>query len=229
MRVNDRYLSFYYEADMEMGQIEMDPKSTALLIVDMQPVFVRRPQIENPTEFDKKEAIRWEPFYRQVEDVVIPNNQRLLAGFREKGLPVFFARIISQKKDGSDRSLDQKGTGYNALHLLENDPAGQVIEELAPLEDEVVIRKTTDSALTGSNLRLMLHNMGIDTVVVTGVLTDQCVSGTVRSLADESYKVWLIEDGCMAATHEIQEHELTVLNNIYCHVINTDECLEALS
>lgn len=228
MRVNDRYLSFYYEADMEMGQIEMDPKSTALLIVDMQPVFVRRPQIENPTEFDKKEAIRWEPFYRQVEDVVIPNNQRLLAAFREKGLPVFFARIISQKKDGSDRSLDQKGTGYNALHLLENDPAGQVIEELAPLEDEVVIRKTTDSALTGSNLRLMLHNMGIDTVVVTGVLTDQCVSGTVRSLADESYKVWLIEDGCMAATHEIQEHELTVLNNIYCHVINTDECLAAL-
>jgi len=228
MRVNDRYLSFYYEADNEMGEIAMDPAKTALLIVDMQPVFVRRPQIENPTEFDKKEAIRWEPFYKKVEEVVIPNNQRLLAAFREKGLPVFFCRIISQKKDGSDRSLDQKGTGYNALHLLENDPAGQVIEELAPQEDEVVIRKTTDSALTGSNLRLMLHNMGIDTVVVTGVLTDQCVSGTVRSLADESYKVWLIEDGCMAATQEIQDHELTVLNNIYCHVINTDECLAAL-
>lgn len=228
MRVNDRYLSFYYEADNEMGQIEMDPKSTALLIVDMQPVFVTRPKIENPTEFEKREAERWEPFYKKVEEVVIPNNQRLLAAFREKGLPVFFARIISQKKDGSDRSLDQKGTGYNALHLLENDPAGQVIPELAPQEDEVVIRKTTDSALTGSNLRLMLHNMGIDTVVVTGVLTDQCVSGTVRSLADESYKVWLIEDGCMAATQEIQDHELTVLNNIYCHVINTDECLAAL-
>jgi nicotinamidase-related amidase len=74
----------------------------------------------------------------------------------------------------------------------------------------------------------MLSNMGIDTVVVTGVFTDQCVSGTVRSLADESFKVWLIEDACMAATEEIQNHELTVLNNIYCHVINTEELLEAI-
>ena len=78
------------------------------------------------------------------------------------------------------------------------------------------------------NLRLLLHNMGIDTVVVTGVLTDQCVSGTVRSLADESFKVWLIEDACMAATEEIHNHELEILNNIYCHVINTEELLAAL-
>lgn len=228
MRVNDRHLSFYYEPDTEMGEIAMDPEKTALLVVDMQHVFLTRPQIENPTEFDKWQAERWEPFYKKIDEVVVPNNQRLLKAFREKKMPVFFARIISQKKDGSDRSLDQKGTGYNALHLLENDPAGQIVPELAPLEDEVVIRKTTDSALTGSNLRLMLHNMGIDTVVVTGVLTDQCVSGTVRSLADESYKVWLIEDACMAATQEIQDHELMVLNNIYCHVINTDECIAAL-
>ena len=74
----------------------------------------------------------------------------------------------------------------------------------------------------------MLSNMGIDTVVVTGVLTDQCVSGTVRSLADESFKVWLIEDACRAATEQIQHNELEILNNIYCHVITTDELLEAL-
>ena len=77
-------------------------------------------------------------------------------------------------------------------------------------------------------MRLWLRNMGIDTVVVTGVLTDQCVSGTVRSLADESFKVWLIEDACMAATQELHDNELITLNNIYCHVINTQELLEAL-
>lgn len=82
--------------------------------------------------------------------------------------------------------------------------------------------------MTGTNLRLTLFNMGIDTVVVTGVLTDQCVSGTVRSLADESFKVWLIEDACRASTEKIQENELEILNNIYCHVITTDELLEAL-
>ena len=105
---------------------------------------------------------------------------------------------------------------------------GQIVPELAPQEDEIVVKKTTDSALTGSPLRLWLHNMGIDTVVVTGVLTDQCVSGTVRSLADESFKVWLIEDACMASTQQIQDNELEILNNIYCHVITTDEAIEAL-
>jgi len=74
----------------------------------------------------------------------------------------------------------------------------------------------------------MLHNMGIDTVVVTGVFTDQCVSCTVRSLADESFRVYLIEDATMAGTLELHQQELTMLNNIYCHVINTEELLEAL-
>ena len=112
--------------------------------------------------------------------------------------------------------------------IAPGDPLGDIVPELAPIEDEIVVTKTTDSALTGTNLRLMLHNMGIDTVVVTGVLTDQCVSGTVRSLADESFKVWLIEDACRASTAQIQENELEILNNIYCHVITTDELLEAM-
>ena len=106
--------------------------------------------------------------------------------------------------------------------LLDGNPAGEIVAPLAPRENELVVRKTTDSALTGTSLRLMLHNCGIDTVVVTGVLTDQCVSGTVRSLADESFKVWLVEDACGASTREIQEHELSVLNNIYCHVVSTE-------
>lgn len=143
-------------------------------------------------------------------------------------MEVCFAKIQCHKKNGSDRSLDQKATGYNELLLAPGDPWGNIVPELTPIEDEIVITKTTDSALTGSNLRLILHNMGIDTVVVTGVLTDQCVSGTVRSLADESFKVWLIEDGCRASTAQIQANELEILNNIYCHVINTDELLEAL-
>ena len=70
--------------------------------------------------------------------------------------------------------------------------------------------------------------MGIDTVIVTGTMTDQCVSGTVRDLSDESFHVWLIEDACLAATRELHEHELTVLNNIYCHVITTQELLNAI-
>lgn len=229
MRVNNRYVSFYYENDNDMGTIEIDPKKTALLIVDMQHVFITRPTLENPTPEELAEAERWEPFFSKIDSVVVPNNQRLLQAFRERNMNVCFAKIQCQKKDGSDRSLDQKATGYNELLLPPGTPSAEIVPELKPMDDEIVVTKTTDSVLAGTSLRLWLNNMGIDTVVVTGVLTDQCVSGTVRSLADESFKVWLIEDACMASTQKIQDNELEILNNIYCHVINTDELIEALS
>jgi len=228
MKVNDRHVSFYYKNDTDYGKIEIDPKKTALVIVDMQHVFITRKKIEHPTAVEADDAVRWEQFYQAIDSSVVPNNKRLLDYFRTHGLEVIFTKIECRKKNGSDRSLDQKATGYNQLLLVPGDPWGDIVPELAPVEDEIVITKTTDSALTGSSLRLILRNMDIDTVVVTGVLTDQCVSGTVRSLADESFKVWLIEDACRASTAEIQANELEILNNIYCHVISTNEALEAL-
>ena len=117
MRVNDRHVSFYYENDMDMGEIVIDKKKTALLIIDMQHVFITRPVYENPTEEQKKEAERWEPFYQKIDQVVVPNNAKLLKAFREQGMEVCFAKIQCLKKNGSDRSLDQKATGYNDLLL----------------------------------------------------------------------------------------------------------------
>lgn len=228
MRVNDRYVSFYYELDDDKGEIKIDPRKTALLVIDMQKVFITRHVIENPTDRDILNAKRWEPFYKKIDEVIVPNNKRILNAFREKGIEVGFAMIQCHKNNGLDRSLVQKATGFNELLLPKGSEDAKIVEELSPLGDELVITKTTDSAITGTNLRLILNNMGIDTVVVTGVFTDQCVSGTVRALADESFHVLLIEDACMAATEEIQKNELEILNNIYCHVINTDELLEAI-
>lgn len=228
MKVNDRYVSFYYEPDKEWGKIEIEKEKTALLIVDMQRIFVERPTGDNLPEEKRQFAERWKHFFDKIEEVVIPNNQKILKAFRDKKMDIVFAKIQCQKKDGRDRSLVQKASGFNELLLPPGSREAEIIPQIAPIEDEIVVCKTTDSAITGTNLRLMLSNMGIDTVVVTGVATDQCVSGTVRSLADESFKVWLIEDACMAATEELQRHELTVLNNIYCHVINTEELLNAL-
>lgn len=228
MRVNDRHVSFYYENDTDIGEIKIDKKTTALLVVDMQHVFITRPILNNPTEAELKNAERWEQFYRAIDDWVVPNNQKLLKAFRERGMEVCFAKIQCQKKNGADRSLDQKATGYNELLLPPGDPLAEIVPELAPLPDEIVVTKTTDSAIAGTPLRLWLQNMGIDTVVVTGVLLDQCVSGTVRSLADESFNVWLIEDAARSSTQKIHDAELEILNNIYCHVISTDELIEAL-
>ena len=228
MKVNNRYCSFYYEDDPDVGNISINRDTTALLVVDMQHVFVTRPKIEHPTQQDLERAERWEQFYRVIDNEVIPNNKKLIDAFRARFMDVTFARIAALTPSGRDRSLVQRESGFNDLLLPLDDPLGAIVPELAPLPGEIVFTKTTDSAVTGTNLDLVFRNMGIDTVVVTGVMTDQCASGTVRALADRSFRVWLIEDACRAATQELQDAELTILNNIYCHVINTQELLDAL-
>ena len=228
MKVNDRYCSFYYENDNDYGEITIEPEKTALLIIDAEYACVKRPELENPTQEEVDNIARWEPFYHTYDTVVIPNLQKLIALCRRTGMEVTYAKIQGHKSNGKDRSLDQKVTGFNQFLVTAGDHRGEIIQEIAPQKDDVVVTKTTDSALTGTNLRLILYNMGIDTVIVTGTMTDQCVSGTVRDLADESFKVWLIEDACLAATKRLHENELEALNNIYCHVITTQELIDAV-
>jgi nicotinamidase-related amidase len=102
------------------------------------------------------------------------------------------------------------------------------VSELSPKGDEIVVTKTTDSALTGTNLRLILRNIGITDVIVSGIFTDQCVSSTVRSLADESFGVVVVHDACAAATMELHEKELEIINMIYCHVVGFDDLSKLL-
>lgn len=64
--------------------------------------------------------------------------------------------------------------------------------------------------------------------VICGIFTDQCVSSTVRSLADESFNV-VVHDARAAATMELHEQELCIINNIYCQVLSVEETLEVLS
>jgi nicotinamidase-related amidase len=65
--------------------------------------------------------------------------------------------------------------------------------------------------------------MGIQDVIVAGIFTDQCVSSTVRSLADESFGVVVVEDCCAAATEELHLDELRIINMIYCHVVQAED------
>jgi len=136
---------------------------------------------------------------------------------------VIHARIACLKEDGRDRSLSQKKPGFNYLLLPKDRADSQIVGAVGPVGDEIVVTKTTDSALTGTNLRMVLHNMGITDVIVAGIFTDQCISSSVRSLADESFGVVVVEDCCAAATRELHEAELRIINMIYCHVVSSDE------
>ncbi len=156
---------------------------------------------------------------------VIPRTAEMITFFRNQEMEVLFARIACLKENGKDRSLSQKKPGWNYLLLPKDSEESQIVPELAPEKNEIVVCKTTDSALTGTNLRLLLHNMGIKNVVIAGIFTDQCISSSVRSLADESFNVVVMEDCCAAGSKDLHERELEILNMIYCHVVSSEELL----
>lgn len=220
--------SFYYETLKEAPELLIEPGLAALLVIDLQRCYLPdRPPTSHAADA-VREWRRWAPFRERLRSTVVPNVQRLLAWFRAHRRDVFFARIACLRTDGRDRSLSQARPGFNNLLMPLEDPQAAILPAIAPLPGEIVVTKTTDSALTGTNLRLVLHNLGIRHVVCCGIFTDQCVSSTVRSLADESFDVVVLDDACAAGTDELHRHELTVLNNIYCQVLQTGELLAEL-
>ncbi|MCU7800715.1 MAG: cysteine hydrolase [gamma proteobacterium symbiont of Lucinoma myriamae] len=215
------YRSFYYEGAAEPPDLSLLTNETALLSIDVQNTYL------TPSD-DPLERARWAPFHKRMHEIVIPKTAELQKCFRQHTMDVLHARIACLLENGKDRSLSQKKPGWNYLLLPKDREDAQIVTELAPLEGEIVVTKTTDSALTGTNLRLVLHNMGIKNVVLTGIFTDQCISSTVRSLADESFNVILVEDCCAAGTDELHTKELEILNMIYCHVISSGELLSLM-
>jgi nicotinamidase-related amidase len=96
------------------------------------------------------------------------------------------------------------------------------------MKNEIVVNKTTDSVTTGTNYLQLLRFMGIETVVVTGIVTDQCVASTVRGLADDGFKVICVEDCCAAGDIALHDAELKIMNVIYCDVLSTDETMDLI-
>lgn len=213
------YYIYYPEGDY-WEKMTPDPKKTALLIIDIQ-----KQALDVAKELKKKGSGY---LYDRLVNVTIPNAKRLLEFFRENKLAVAFAAIGSQRSDGRDRSPVQSRPGWNFFLLKIGTRDAEIVDELKPREDEIVVYKTTDSALNGTPIGHIFRWMGIEYVVVAGIYTDQCVSGTVRDLADWGFTVFLVEDATAALTPEIHEHELRVLNQIYCKVVSTNEIIDSL-
>jgi biuret amidohydrolase len=217
------FRSLYYAGAPEPDDPVINPKETAFLVIDVQNTYLQRPERESLPREEQQRFDRWTPFHDRMHKLVIPNIASMLDFSRLHGIECLFARIACHTIDGRDRSLSQKMPGWNNLLLPKSQWDSQIIEALEPHGDEIVVTKTTDSALTGTNLRLILNNLGIKTVICAGIFTDQCISSTVRSLADESCQVIVLEDCCAAATDDLHRNELEIINMIYCHVMSAED------
>jgi ureidoacrylate peracid hydrolase len=206
-------------------EIPLRPERAALLFVDVQN-FCLHPQGGEARAADQ-EAREGKilPFIERVRREVVPCMVELRAAARAAGLEVLYTTIESLTRDGRDRSLDYKITGFNV-------PRGsfdaQVIDALAPGDDEIRLPKTSSSVFVSTNIDYVLRNLGIAQLVVAGVVTDQCVESAIRDACDLGYLVTQATDACATYTEERHAASLRAISG-YCRQRSTAEIVAELA
>ena len=189
-------------------EVEIALGHAALLFVDVQNYSARPDGGEYAGLDEAEREARYGYFFRRMATVALPNMQRLQAACRRGGVEVLYTTIESLTRDGRDRSLDYKISGFN---VPRGSWDGRVLDEIAPGEDEMVFPKTSSSVFISTNLDYVLRNLGTRSLIIAGVLTDQCVDSAVRDACDLGYLVTVPTDAC--ATHSQERHDWSLRNN----------------
>jgi ureidoacrylate peracid hydrolase len=129
--------------------------------------------------------------------------------------------IRSLTDDGRDRGLDYRITGF---HVPPGSWDGEVIESLAPVDDEIVFSKTSSSVFVSTNIDYVLRSMEKRYLVMAGIATDQCVESAVRDACDLGYLVTLVTDACGTYSEERQRASENAIKG-YCRQLATAELL----
>ncbi len=199
-------------------EVPLDPQVSALLFIDVQNFAAKRDGGEFKDVSDADMANKYAYYFDRLNSVAIPNMQKLQAAFRQAGIEVLYATIESLTKDGRDRSLDYKITGF---HVPKGSHDGKVIDEIAPGDDEIVLPKTSSSVFVSTHIDYLLRNLGVRQLVISGIVTDQCVESAVRDACDLGYLVTLVPDACATYSQERHDNSLRTING-YCRQVNTD-------
>jgi nicotinamidase-related amidase len=183
-------------------------KHVALLIIDMQNDFV----------------LDGAPLKVAQARAVIPKILEVLGQFRAGNQPVFHILRV-HRRDGSDVEIIRQDLFKKHPFAVEGTHGAQVIDELLPAAGEYVIHKTRMSAFIGTELDLMLRNLGITDLIVTGIQTPNCIRTTVFDAIAYNYHVTLIEDAVGAKNDAIHHANIQDMENIGVRIMKTREFL----
>jgi ureidoacrylate peracid hydrolase len=205
-------------------EVEIELKSTALLLVDVQKYNCTWGGGEYAGLSAAEMETRYGYFFRTLKDSALPNMVRLQQACRAAGVEVTYTLIESMTAEGRDRSLDYKITGFN---VPKGSPDAKMVDELAPTDDEIVFPKTSSSVFISTNIDYVLRNLGTKYLIIAGCLTDQCVDSAIRDACDLGYLVTVPTDACVTLSAE--RHDWSLRNNRgYCRQRTTREVLDEI-
>ena len=178
--------------DAQPFAFTFDPKTTALIVIDMQRDFAE------PGGFGASLG-------NDVNRItaIVPTVAKLIAGFRKAGLPVIHTMECHQP-DLSDLPVAKRNRGNPALWIGDEGPMGRILiagepgtailDAVAPIAGEIVIEKPGKGAFYATRLGEYLKRLGIKQLVFAGVTTEVCVQTTMREANDRGFECLLAED-----------------------------------
>jgi nicotinamidase-related amidase len=154
----------------------IDPAKTALLVMDYQYGIVERIDDAAP---------------------LLAGAKQVIAQIREAGGHVGYVRVGFADGEAPSGTMGQRIGREAALTMFHADaPATQIHEEIAPLEGDIVVRKTRVGPFGSTDLHEQLQAKGIDTLLLAGISTSGVVLSTVRDAHDRDYRLIVLSDLC---------------------------------
>ncbi|NBH62107.1 cysteine hydrolase [Anaerotruncus sp. 80] len=207
--------------------VEINPQDTALVIIDAQKCVTKEYFVEGyrAMGIDTEPLM---PILDQLEEntnKALSNIERILTACREKGIRPIHVRIQSLLPDGKDTGRLHASAG---MYYPPGGMASEFCEEAKPLDGEIILNKTCSGICVGTPIDRVMRNLGIKKVIVVGFYTDQCVSTSIRDLADLGYEVDMIEDAMTAMSQERHDRALQGIKFIYANCEMTENLLERI-
>jgi len=230
MTLNEFAAQYYggLGAKVYADPIRLDPKETALVLIDVQDCLTREYfEYALPYMGIDVHSIKdvLDELHLYVSDV-ITNIEKILNACREKGIRPIHVKIESLLPDAADTGRLHKSAGM----LTPPGAKGSLfIPQTAPIEGEIVLTKTCSGIHVGTQVDRILRNLGVVNVLVVGFYTDQCVSTSVRDLSDLGYATEVIEDAIGALSKERHDKAMQGIQRIYAHSETTAQLLERLN
>ena len=199
----------------------LDPARTALVVVDMQTAFLK-PGL--PSEV---------PEAREI----VPNINRLAAAFRAAGAAVvwvtttFDENIFAEWSSFLGGTVSPETAKRIARQLMEGAEGHPLWPEMDDEDGDIRSVKRRFSAFIqgSSDIEEQLRALGIDTLAVTGTLTNVCCEATARDAMMRNFNVIMVSDGNATYTDAIHNASLTSMSISFADIMTTDEVIGALS
>jgi ureidoacrylate peracid hydrolase len=193
------------------------PGHAALVVVDVQNDFVADQGFFGKIGADVK----------AIQQRCIPNLKRLVDGARGAGVPVVFIQAIYDPKDVSAPMRERNRRRTVEMPRCLTGSWGADFHGVRPLPGEKVVIKHRYSGMINTELDAVLKQLGVDSLLMTGVATDTCVESTARDAYFMDYYVTLVEDCCGAFNVQDHQNALKRFDRDYGAVVTADEVIAA--